>query len=281
MSHTQYSSPVLERLLGAVNAHDLDALVSCFATDYLNETPVHPRRGFRGNDQVRRNWAQLFAIADLRAAVPRHTLKGDELWTEWEMSGTRPDTGHFLMRAWSSSGSTATRSGPPGSTWSRWRRRAATWTCTPAVSWALRATTPVPGSSDLVDGRTQATAGRKFQSKGAVVILVVGATGQLGGLIVRTLLARGMPVRALTRIGPGDATVPPGAETVVGDLKDPESLARACLGVSAVATTANSVGRAGEDTVESVDRRESEPGRGSCGGRRPALRVHLGPRRLG
>ena len=98
MSHTQYSSPVLERLLGAVNAHDLDALVSCFATDYLNETPVHPRRGFRGNDQVRRNWAQLFAIADLRAAVPRHTLEGDELWTEWEMSGTRPDTGHFLMR---------------------------------------------------------------------------------------------------------------------------------------------------------------------------------------
>ena len=87
------------------------------------------------------------------------------------------------------------------------------------------------------------------------MILVVGATGQLGGLIVRTLLERGMPVRALIRIGPGDAAVPPGVETVVGDLKDPESLARACLGVSAVVTTANSVGRAGEDTVESVDRR--------------------------
>jgi uncharacterized protein YbjT (DUF2867 family) len=87
------------------------------------------------------------------------------------------------------------------------------------------------------------------------VILVVGATGQLGGLIVRTLLERGMPVRALIRTGPGDAAVPRGVETVVGDLKDPESLARACLGVSAVVTTANSVGRAGEDTVESVDRR--------------------------
>jgi ketosteroid isomerase-like protein len=98
MSHAQHCSPVLERLLRAVNAHDLDALVSCFATDYLNETPVHPQRGFRGNDQVRRNWAQIFAIADLRATVPRHVLDGDELWTEWEMSGTRPDAERFLMR---------------------------------------------------------------------------------------------------------------------------------------------------------------------------------------
>jgi uncharacterized protein YbjT (DUF2867 family) len=87
------------------------------------------------------------------------------------------------------------------------------------------------------------------------MILVVGATGQLGGLIVRTLLERGRPVRALVRNAPGAAPVPAGAETVVGDLKDPESLAAACRGVSAVVTTANSVGRAGADTVESVDRR--------------------------
>jgi ketosteroid isomerase-like protein len=98
MSHAHHSPPVLERLLRAVNAHDLEALVSCFAPDYLNETPVHPQRGFRGNDQVRRNWAQIFAIADFRADVPRHSLDGDQLWTEWEMSGTRPDAGRFLMR---------------------------------------------------------------------------------------------------------------------------------------------------------------------------------------
>jgi uncharacterized protein YbjT (DUF2867 family) len=86
------------------------------------------------------------------------------------------------------------------------------------------------------------------------VILVVGATGHLGGLIARRLLDRGTPVRALIRSAPGDTEVPAGAETVVGDLKDPDSLATACLGVSAVVTTANSVGRAGVDTVESVDR---------------------------
>ncbi len=90
--------PVLERLLQAVNAHDLDALISCFASDYVNETPVHPQRGFCGNDQVRRNWAQIFTIADLRADVPRSSLDGDRLWTEWEMSGTRSDGAPVLMR---------------------------------------------------------------------------------------------------------------------------------------------------------------------------------------
>lgn len=98
MSRADSVPPVLARLLGAVNAHDLDALVSCFAADYVNETPAHPHRGFRGNGQVRRNWAQLLTIADFRADVPRYSLDGDRLWTEWEMSGTRPDGAALLMR---------------------------------------------------------------------------------------------------------------------------------------------------------------------------------------
>ena len=98
MARADRCPPVLERLLGAINAHDIDALVSCFADDYANETPVHPQRGFHGNDQVRRNWTQIFAIADFRADVPRHSLDGDQLWTEWELSGTRPDGAAFLMR---------------------------------------------------------------------------------------------------------------------------------------------------------------------------------------
>jgi ketosteroid isomerase-like protein len=90
---------VLERLLAAVNAHDLDALVGCFAGDYVNETPVHPPRGFRGSAQVRTNWTQIFAaVPDLQATVPRAAVDGDTLWTEWDMSGTRSDGGAFLMR---------------------------------------------------------------------------------------------------------------------------------------------------------------------------------------
>ncbi len=96
---SQGQAPVLQRLLGALNAHDLDGLVACFADDYVNETPAHPLRGFRGSEQVRTNWAQIFAgVPDLRAHVPRSTVDGDTLWTEWDMSGTRPDGTALLMR---------------------------------------------------------------------------------------------------------------------------------------------------------------------------------------
>lgn len=52
--------PFLRRLQEATNAHDLDALVACFAPDYRNETPAHPSRSFQGNEQVRANWRQIF-----------------------------------------------------------------------------------------------------------------------------------------------------------------------------------------------------------------------------
>jgi len=82
---------LLERLAAAANGHDLDALAGCFAADYRNETPAHPDQGFTGRDQVRRNWEQIFAaVPDLTATVLRSC--GDEVvWSEWEMTGTRPD----------------------------------------------------------------------------------------------------------------------------------------------------------------------------------------------
>lgn len=87
------------------------------------------------------------------------------------------------------------------------------------------------------------------------MILVVGATGALGGMITRDLLSRGEVVRVLVR--PGSEYGPLlelGAQAVMGDLKDPESLRRACTGVRAVITTANSAGRSSPDTAEAVDR---------------------------
>ena len=90
---------ILQRLLAAMNAHDLEAMVSCFAEDYVNETPIHPLRGFRGNEQVRKNYAQIFAnVPDLHARVPRSVVDGDTLWTEWDIRGTRRDGAAFLMR---------------------------------------------------------------------------------------------------------------------------------------------------------------------------------------
>jgi ketosteroid isomerase-like protein len=89
----------IDRLVRATNDHDLDALVSCFAEGYENQTPVHPSRGFRGNEQVRRNWEQIFAfVPDLRAEVTRSTVDRDVVWTEWEMTGTRRDGSPHCMR---------------------------------------------------------------------------------------------------------------------------------------------------------------------------------------
>ena len=90
---------VIGRLLDAVNGHDLDGIAICFADDYVNETPAHPQRGFRGREQVRRNWTQILgSVPDLRAQVPRSVVDGSTAWTEWEMSGTRADGDVFLMR---------------------------------------------------------------------------------------------------------------------------------------------------------------------------------------
>jgi ketosteroid isomerase-like protein len=92
-------SEMLRRLEQAVNDHDLEALVGCFTDDYRNETPVHPARGFRGRDQVRSNWRQIFAgVPDLRARVLRSAVDGNTAWSEWEMSGTRRDGAPHLMR---------------------------------------------------------------------------------------------------------------------------------------------------------------------------------------
>jgi ketosteroid isomerase-like protein len=89
---------LLERLAGAVNSHDLDALEGCFAPRYRNETPAHPNQGFTGRAQVRRNWEQIFAfVPDLTARVLRGCCDGEVVWSEWEMAGTRRDgTAHQM-----------------------------------------------------------------------------------------------------------------------------------------------------------------------------------------
>jgi uncharacterized protein YbjT (DUF2867 family) len=92
-----------------------------------------------------------------------------------------------------------------------------------------------------------------------MMILVVGATGRLGGSIARKLLAEGSEVRILVRGGSSCADlVDAGAQPVPGDLKDPTSLRLACAGVETVVTTANSMARAGRDTIEAVDRRGNQ-----------------------
>ncbi|MFJ6985946.1 MULTISPECIES: SDR family oxidoreductase [unclassified Streptomyces] len=67
------------------------------------------------------------------------------------------------------------------------------------------------------------------------MILVIGATGKIGGEAARLLTAAGTPVRALVR-DPSKATAlaGPGVETALGDLSDTASLDRAMRGVDRV-----------------------------------------------
>lgn len=66
-----------------------------------------------------------------------------------------------------------------------------------------------------------------------MTILVTGATGTLGRLVVERLLRQGRKVRALTR-DPSGANLPREVEVVGGDLTEPRTLAAALDGVRAV-----------------------------------------------
>jgi uncharacterized protein YbjT (DUF2867 family) len=90
--------------------------------------------------------------------------------------------------------------------------------------------------------------------------LVVGATGLVGLEVCKQLSAAKQSLRCLVRrtADPGKraALEALGAELVEGDLKNPESLARACAGVQAVISTASStLSRQDGDSISSVDER--------------------------
>jgi uncharacterized protein YbjT (DUF2867 family) len=70
-------------------------------------------------------------------------------------------------------------------------------------------------------------------------VLVVGATGQLGGVIARKLIASGTKVRALARSRERLAPLAPGAEIAPVDLRDLPRLTEACRGVDQIVATAN------------------------------------------
>lgn len=100
----------VHRLCAAVNAHDLDKLVDCFTASYRNETPAHPGRSFTGTAQVRRNWERIFAgLPDIDARLVDTVEDGDTVWSEWEMSGTRPDGTREVLRGVIIFGTTAGR----------------------------------------------------------------------------------------------------------------------------------------------------------------------------
>ena len=85
-----------------------------------------------------------------------------------------------------------------------------------------------------------------------MTVLVVGATGSIGRLVVEEAIRQGHAVRALVR-SPGKARgLPPDAQVVVGDVTRSDTLSDAVDGVDAGVFTLGSDG-AGKVGAESVD----------------------------
>ena len=91
-----------------------------------------------------------------------------------------------------------------------------------------------------------------------MTVLVVGATGLLGGRVCKELAAQGKPVAGMVRSAGDSAKLgalrEAGVELIEGDLKDPTTLQRACQGRTAVISTASaSLSRQAGDSIQSVD----------------------------
>src|ERR1039458_7778611 len=83
-------------------------------------------------------------------------------------------------------------------------------------------------------------------------ILVIGATGSIGRLVVEEALSQGHAVRALVRSPEKARRLPAKTEIVVGDLTRPETLAKAVEGIDGIVFTHGSDGggKVGSETVD-------------------------------
>ncbi len=95
----QNTSSVLLKMEAAINAHDIDAFVNCFALDFVGEHPVHPERNLIGAEQVRKNWTALFAqVPDIQAKLITHTIADELGWSEWHWQGNQTNGTELDMR---------------------------------------------------------------------------------------------------------------------------------------------------------------------------------------
>jgi uncharacterized protein YbjT (DUF2867 family) len=84
-------------------------------------------------------------------------------------------------------------------------------------------------------------------------VLVAGATGQLGRVIVQKLVASGTPVRALARNAGRLAQLPAEVERAAVDLLDLPGLTEACRDVDQIVATANNNMGAGAKSPTRID----------------------------
>ena len=94
MTSAKVAVPVLQEVLDAFNAHDLDLIMSFFADDCVMDMPHGPGPGGRrlvGKDEVREGIrSRLDGIPDIHYGDDRHWVCDDRGVSEWTIRGTRP-----------------------------------------------------------------------------------------------------------------------------------------------------------------------------------------------
>jgi uncharacterized protein YbjT (DUF2867 family) len=86
------------------------------------------------------------------------------------------------------------------------------------------------------------------------MILVTGGTGRLGAWLVPGLVAKGLPVRVLTRDRARARGLPAGVEIVTGDVRSASDIARAVAGCRMVISAAHGFAGPGNPSPEAIDR---------------------------
>src|SRR4051812_36789864 len=87
----------VHRIRDAVNRHDLEAVMACYAPGVRGEEPTLLHRDFEGSDQLRASWEQILAgIPDLRMELVDAVEAGDTVWAEWRWEGSRADGSQIL-----------------------------------------------------------------------------------------------------------------------------------------------------------------------------------------
>jgi ketosteroid isomerase-like protein len=93
---------LLEEVLAAFNAHDLDAIMAFFTDDCVLETPRGPHpwgTRFEGPDQVRDGLAQRFrGLPDVHYGDDEHWSCGDHGVSRWLLTGTTPERDKVQVR---------------------------------------------------------------------------------------------------------------------------------------------------------------------------------------
>jgi uncharacterized protein YbjT (DUF2867 family) len=90
------------------------------------------------------------------------------------------------------------------------------------------------GGHDALRARTTVDVEVLMTTRAVPPVLVTGATGRVGRVVVDLLVDAGVPVRALIHRPEAAATLPTNVELVTGDLTVPESLDAGLRGVGAV-----------------------------------------------